>query len=118
MFYRINLSASAVNDEILQIERRDVKGPKLLWNRAANASVPAAHYVLDLGTGNLFVSFDKFEYEGRTFAGAACDAPIGCSRSPFKARETSRVIAGLDPAIHLLRKTLAKGDGYAGQARV
>ncbi|MEA2939943.1 MAG: hypothetical protein QOD09_472 [Bradyrhizobium sp.] len=28
------------------------------------------------------------------------------------------VIAGLDPAIHLLRKTLAKSDGYAGQARV
>jgi hypothetical protein len=27
------------------------------------------------------------------------------------------VIAGLDPAIHLLRKTLAKMDGCAGQAR-
>jgi hypothetical protein len=38
-------------------------------------------------------------------------------------REMSRrpinlVIAGLDPAIHLLRKTLSKMDGYAGQARV
>jgi hypothetical protein len=28
------------------------------------------------------------------------------------------VIAGLDPAIHLLPETLAKMDGYAGQARV
>jgi hypothetical protein len=28
------------------------------------------------------------------------------------------VMAGLDPAIHLLRKTLVKIDGYAGQARV
>jgi hypothetical protein len=27
------------------------------------------------------------------------------------------VIAGLDPAIHLLRKSLAKMDGCAGQAR-
>jgi hypothetical protein len=28
------------------------------------------------------------------------------------------VVAGLDPAIHPLRKSLAKMDGYAGQARV
>jgi hypothetical protein len=28
------------------------------------------------------------------------------------------VIAGLDPAIHLIRMTLLKIDGYAGQARV
>jgi hypothetical protein len=28
------------------------------------------------------------------------------------------VIAGLDPAIHPLRKAFAKIDGYAGQARV
>jgi hypothetical protein len=31
---------------------------------------------------------------------------------------TRDVIAGLDPAIHPLRKTLLKFDGYAGQARV
>jgi hypothetical protein len=31
---------------------------------------------------------------------------------------TGDVIAGLDPAIHPLRKTLLKFDGYAGQARV
>jgi hypothetical protein len=27
------------------------------------------------------------------------------------------VMAGLDPAIHPLRKTLLEDDGYAGQAR-
>jgi hypothetical protein len=31
---------------------------------------------------------------------------------------TLNVIAGLAPAIHPLRKTLLKFDGYAGQARV
>jgi hypothetical protein len=71
IFYRINLSASAVNGEVLPIERTDVTGLKLKWDRPANASVPAAHYVLDLGTGALFVSFDKFEYDGRKFSGAA-----------------------------------------------
>jgi hypothetical protein len=30
---------------------------------------------------------------------------------------TEGVIAGLDPAIHLLRMTLVKMDGCAGQAR-
>jgi hypothetical protein len=68
MFYRINLSASAVNGEILQIDRIDTK---LIWHRPANASVPAAHYILERGTGGLFVSFDKFEHDGRKFAGAA-----------------------------------------------
>jgi hypothetical protein len=69
--YLINLSASAVNGETLQIERRDLDGPKLEWDSPASASVPAAHYVLDLGTGSLFVSFDKFEQDGRKFSGAA-----------------------------------------------
>lgn len=68
MYYRINLSASAVNGEIVQIDRIDMK---LDWHRPADASVPAAHYVLDLGTGALFVSFEKFESDGRKFAGAA-----------------------------------------------
>jgi hypothetical protein len=68
MVYRINLSASAVNGEILQIDRMDMK---LDWHRPADTSVPAAHYVLDLGTGGLFVSFEKFEYNGRKFGGAA-----------------------------------------------
>lgn len=71
MSYRIDLKASAVNGETVQIERRDVNGPKLLWDSPANASVPTTHYVFDLGTGNLFVSVDKFEYDGRKFAGAA-----------------------------------------------
>lgn len=71
MSYRINLRDSAVNDENLQIDRSDVNGPKLSWHRPASASVPAAHYVLDLGTGGLFVSFDKFEHDGRKFASAA-----------------------------------------------
>ena len=69
--YYINLNASAVNGEMVQIERRDVNGPKLSWDRPAGATVPAAHYVLDLGTGSLFVSFDKFERDGQKFGGAA-----------------------------------------------
>jgi hypothetical protein len=71
MSYRIDFKASAVNGETVQIERRDVNGPKLLWDRPAGASVPTAHYVFDLGTGNLSVSFDKFEHDGRKFAEAA-----------------------------------------------
>jgi hypothetical protein len=69
--YYINLNTSAVNGEIVQIERIDVNGPKLKWDRPASASLPAAHYVLDLGSGGLFVSFDKFERDGRKFAAAA-----------------------------------------------
>jgi hypothetical protein len=43
-----------------------------------------------------------------------------CKKRNRRVRELllRRVIAGLDPAIHLLRKTLVKMDGYAGQARV
>jgi hypothetical protein len=69
--YRINLRGSAVNGETVQLEQRDVNGPKLLWDRPAGITAPAAHYVLDLGTGSLFVSFDKFEHDGQKFAGAA-----------------------------------------------
>jgi hypothetical protein len=36
--------------------------------------------------------------------------------SLFPRMRTPPVFAGLDPAIHLLRKSLAKSDGYAGQA--
>ena len=71
MYYRIDLSDSAVNGENLQIDRRDADGTKYSWHRPANASVPAVHYVLDLSTGGLFVSFDKFEFDGRKFSGAA-----------------------------------------------
>jgi hypothetical protein len=52
--YRIDLSSSAVNGEILPIDQIDnqiyPKVVKLAWNRPANVSVPAAHYVLDLTT--------------------------------------------------------------------
>jgi hypothetical protein len=78
--YRINLSDSTVNGENLQIERIHAKGPESLsvlmptprsvndttlrfgWHRPANASVPAANYLLDLSNGRLDVTF---EYDGR-----------------------------------------------------
>jgi hypothetical protein len=87
-YYHINLTASAVNGETLQIERRDADGPKLIWHRSAGTSVPATHYVLDITTGALFVSFDRFEIDGRKFGIVArrFDAPIRCSRSPFRDR--------------------------------
>jgi hypothetical protein len=68
--YDINLSASTVNGEILQIDRINPNGPNITWNRPADASVPAARYDLDFRTGRLFVSFDKVEYDGRKFASA------------------------------------------------
>jgi hypothetical protein len=80
MYYRIDLSASAVNGDILHIDQRHTDGPKLSWHRPADASVPAAHYVLDIGTGSLFVSFDRFEYDGRKFGPSArrlrCTNPL------------------------------------------
>jgi hypothetical protein len=72
--YRINLSESAVNGEVLQIDRMNAEsaeGSKFTWDRPADASGPAAHYVLDLRHGALFVSFDYFKYNGRKFASAA-----------------------------------------------
>jgi hypothetical protein len=75
--YRINLSDSTVNGENLQIERIDAKDPKPLsvfmptprsgnhatlrfgWHRPANASVPAAYYLLDLSNGRLDVAFES-----------------------------------------------------------
>jgi hypothetical protein len=38
------------------------------------------------------------------------------SREPSIRETATIVIAGLDPAIHLFNKTLAKNDGCAGQA--
>jgi hypothetical protein len=77
--YRINLSDSTVNGEVLQIDRSDANGPKLGdilhphwiyakrpmlgWHAPANESVPAA-YLLDLSNGRLDVTF---EYDGRRF---------------------------------------------------
>jgi hypothetical protein len=81
--YRVNLSNSTVNDEILQIDQIDNLAKvilKLAWHRPADASVPAAYYVLDLGTNGIVVSFDNDEYDGRKFAGTArrlrCTRPL------------------------------------------
>src|SRR5437588_325515 len=68
LHYRIDLRASAVNGESVQIAQREVNGPKLSWDKPAGATAPAAHYVLDLQTGHLFVSFDRFELDGRKFS--------------------------------------------------
>jgi len=75
--YRINLSDSTVNGEVLQIDRIDANGPKLgdilhphwiyakrpmlAWHGPANASITAA-YVLDLSNGRLDVTI---EYDDR-----------------------------------------------------
>ena len=80
--YRIDLSNSVVNGEILQIDRIDnqidPKVLKLAWNRPTDASVPAAHYVLDLRTGGIVVSFDD---GGRKFASTGVQ--LRCFR-PFR----------------------------------
>ena len=83
--YRISLSDSAVNGETVQIDQIDnqidPKVLKLAWSRPADASVPAAHYVLDLGTGGIVVSFDNGEHDGRKLANAAFQ--MRCFR-PFR----------------------------------
>jgi hypothetical protein len=40
----------------------------------------------------------------------------GAPQSRDRTKHRSAMV-GLDPAIHLLRKIVLKGDGYAGQAR-
>ena len=82
--YRIDLNHSAVNGEILLIDRIDNQiDPKVIqlaWHRPVDASVPAAHYVLNLATNGIDVSFDNGEYDGRNFAGTAfrlrCARPL------------------------------------------
>ena len=72
--YRIDLGNSAVNSEILQIDRIDevtlfdAKVGKLAWNRPADGLIPVAHYVLNLRTNDMVVSFDKGDDDGRKFA--------------------------------------------------
>jgi hypothetical protein len=72
--YRIDFNDSTVNGEKLKIDRIDLnvprvsenlvidpigaKGPMLRWHRAADASVPAAYYSMDLLHGRLDVTFD------------------------------------------------------------
>jgi hypothetical protein len=87
--YRIDLSHSSVNGEALQINEAkvviNVLGAKvrtLAWNRPADASVPAAHYVLNLRTNGIVVSFDDGESDGRKSAGA--ELQLRCSRRFLK----------------------------------
>jgi hypothetical protein len=83
--YSINLSNSTVNGEMLQIDQIDNqiyrKVLKLAWNKPADASIPAAHYVLDLRTGGIVVSFDNGESDDRNFASTAFQ--LRCFR-PFR----------------------------------
>jgi hypothetical protein len=83
--YRVNLSNSTVNGEMLQIDQIDNQiyakvVLRLAWHRPADASVPPAHYVLDLATNGIVVSFDNDEYDGRKFASTAlrlrCTRPL------------------------------------------
>ena len=80
--YRIDLDRSAVNGENLPIDRIDnqiePKVVKLAWHRPADASAPAAHYVLNLGTNGIDVSFDVGEYDGRKFA--STEFRLRCAR--------------------------------------
>jgi hypothetical protein len=80
--YRIDLDHSAVNGEILPIDRIDnqidPKVIKLAWHRPADASGPAARYVLNLATNGVDVSFDNGEYDGRTVARA--EFRLRCAR--------------------------------------
>jgi hypothetical protein len=87
--YRIDLSHSSVNGEALQINEAkvvmNVLGAKvrtLAWNRPADASVPAAHYVLNLRTSGIVVSFDNGESDGRKSAGA--ELQLRCTRRLLK----------------------------------
>jgi hypothetical protein len=86
--YRINLGNSVVNGEILQIDQIneftlfDAKVGKLAWNRPADGSVPVAHYVLNLRTNDIVVSFDKGEYGGRKFA--STELRLRCIRPLIK----------------------------------
>jgi hypothetical protein len=87
--YRIDLSHSSVNGEALQINEAkavmNVLGAKvrtLAWNRPADASVPAAHYVLNLGTNGIVVSLDNGESDGRKSADA--ELQLRCTRRLLK----------------------------------
>jgi hypothetical protein len=86
--YRINLSNSSVNGEILLINEVNeinvfgTKARKLAWNRPADAPVPVAQYVLNLGPKSIVVSFDNGEYNGREFA--STELQLRCTRRLLK----------------------------------
>ena len=83
MDYRIKPGNSTVNGETLQIDQIDnqiyaKKVLKLAWHRPADASVPAAHYVLDLRTNGIVVSFDNSESDVRKVASTVLQ--LRCTR--------------------------------------
>jgi hypothetical protein len=86
--YRIDLGNSAVNGEILPIDRIDevtlfdAKVGKLAWNRPADGLIPVAHYVLNLRTNDMVVSFDKGDDDGRKFASS--ELRLRCVRPLIK----------------------------------
>ena len=86
--FRINLSNSSVNGEVLQINEVNeinvfgTKARKFAWNRPADAPVPVAHYVLNLGPKSIVVSFDNGEYNGRKFA--STELQLRCTRRLLK----------------------------------
>jgi hypothetical protein len=86
--YRINLSNSSVNGEVLQINEVNeinvfgTKARKLAWSRPADAPVPVAHYVMNLGPKSIVVSFDNGEYNGRKFA--STELQLRCTRRLLK----------------------------------
>jgi len=71
----------------------------------------------ELAAMGLFLASDEASYvNGQAIpvdGGLTASIPYAGKRFRFLL-----VMAGLDPAIHLLRKTLVTIDGYAGQARV
>jgi hypothetical protein len=83
-----DIRLSPVNGEILQIDQIneftlfDAKVSKLAWNRPADGFVPIAHYVLNLRTNDIVVSFDKVQYDGRKFA--STELRLRCIRPRIK----------------------------------
>jgi hypothetical protein len=86
--YRVDLGHSAVNGEILQIDQIDELTPfdtkvgKLAWNMPADGAVPIAHYVLNLRTNDIVVSFDEGEHDGRKLA--STELRLRCVRPRIK----------------------------------
>ena len=77
-----------MNGEVLQINEVNeinvfgTKARKFAWNRPADAPVPVAHYVLNLGPKSIVVSFDNGEYNGRKFA--STELQLRCTRRLLK----------------------------------
>src|SRR4051794_32129272 len=107
-----------------------------LRNSSAPKRVRARSRVSKDGMGRALTSIDTGAAAENSSGGVCACAAAGTSPAAAEARKRRRVrclrigvcivgiepfqsvISGLDQAIHLLRKTLLKRDGYAGQARV